>query len=79
MTCLCPVYERLPGSNFPYLDFVGSEVHFLLWPAVARIEKEQILLATGVFEEQSVEMISFVLLLSLAVAEHYCLELGGLL
>jgi hypothetical protein len=79
LTRLCPVHERLPGLNFPYLRFVVSVVHFLLWPAVAGIEKEQMLLATGVFEEQSVAMISFVPLLFLAVAEHYCLGQGGLL
>ena len=79
MTCLCPVRERLPGLNAPYLGFVASVVHFLRWPAVAGIEKEQMLLVPGDFEEQSVGTISFVPLLSLAVAEHYCLGRGGLL
>ena len=79
MTSFYLIHETLTGLNFPYLGFVASVVHFLLWPAVAELEIEQTLLVPGDFEEQSVATVPFVPLLSLAVAEHYCLAWGELL
>ena len=79
LTSLCLIHETLPYLNFPYLGFVASVVHFLLWPAVAGLEMEQTLLVPDDFEEQSVAAIPFVPLLSLAAAEHYFLGRGELL
>lgn len=79
LTSLCLIHETLPALNFLYSSFVVSEVHFLLLLAIAGLEMEQTLLVPDDFAEQSVATVSFVPLLSLAAAEHYCLGRGEML
>ena len=35
LVCRFLIHEKLPGSDFPGLNFVVSVVHFPLWPVVA--------------------------------------------